>query len=62
MKKARKSRVDSIELNVYRIGVGLYYTVTPYDKKSRQIPSSVNCAYNEQYYSAEMLLKVAKAL
>jgi len=40
----------------------LYYAVTPYDKKGREIPSSVNCVYNSEYYAYEDILSTAQAL
>jgi hypothetical protein len=68
MKKLRKPRVDSIVVDgipslYYQEGVDFYYyLVRLYDKKGREIPSSVNCAYSSAYYSHEQILKMAKAL
>jgi hypothetical protein len=68
MKKARKSRVASAFISLLH-GIqtedgtqAIYYMVTPYDKKGREIPSSVNCAYNSEYYSYESILPTAQAL
>ena len=68
MKKARKSRVSSAAVSLlYGIPPeegtqAVYYVVTPYDKKGREIPSSVNCAYNSEYYSYDSILPTAQAL
>ena len=68
MKKSRKSRVAAAFISVFH-GVetedgthAVYYMVTPYDKKGREIPSSVNCAYNSEYYSYDDILPTAQAL
>lgn len=68
MKKARKSRVFSASVSLlYGVPTedgtqAVYYVVTPYDKKGREIPSSVNCAYNSDYYAYESILPTAQAL
>jgi hypothetical protein len=68
MKKSRKSRVAAAFISVFH-GIetedgthSVYYVVTPYDKKGREIPSSVNCAYNSEYYSYDDILPTAQAL
>ena len=68
MKKARKSRVSSASISLF-YGIptdegtqALYYVVTPYDKKGREIPSSVNCVYNSEYYAYDEILSTAQAL
>jgi hypothetical protein len=40
----------------------VYYTVVPYDKKGREIPSSVNCCYNSDYFEHEDILMITQAL
>ena len=68
MKKARKSRVSSATVSLLygaptEEGTqAVYYVVTPYDKKGREIPSSVNCAYNSEYYAYDDILPTAQAL
>jgi hypothetical protein len=68
MKKSRKSRVSSASVSLlYGIhteegGQAIYYVVTPYDKKGREIPTSVNCAYNSDYYAYDEILPTAQAL
>lgn len=62
MKKSRKSRVVSASLETM-IGIaGVYYLVTPYDKRGREIPSSVHCAYNSEYFSPQQAFTISQAL
>jgi hypothetical protein len=68
MGKTRKSRVSSASVSLlYGVQTeggtqSVYYVVTPYDKKGREIPSSVNCVYNSDYYSYDEILPTAQAL
>jgi hypothetical protein len=62
MKKSRKSRVASASVQTMVGLAGVYYLVTPYDKKGREIPSSVQCAYNAEYFSPQQAFMVSKAL
>lgn len=62
MKKARKSRVASASVEVMVGMAGVYYLVTPYDKKGREIPSSVQCAYNAEYFTPQQAFAISKAL
>jgi len=62
MKKTRKSRVVSAAVETMLGSAGVYYLVTPYDKKGREIPSSVQCAYNADYFSPQQLFTIAQAL
>ena len=62
MKKTRKSRVASASLETMVSIVGVYYLVTPYDKKGREIPSSVHCAYNTEYFSPQQAFTMSRAL
>jgi hypothetical protein len=58
----KKSRAVYASLQTY-IGVNhMYYLVTPYDKKGREIPTSVNCAYNAEYYTPDQAMLMAGAL
>ena len=68
MKKARKSRahsaligtfLGSINIQVYQT---VYYTVIPYDKKGREIPSSVNCCYHAGYFDHDEILTITQSL
>jgi hypothetical protein len=64
MKKFKKSRVVYASLSVIvgpKSGYE-YYLVTPYDKKGREIPSSVNCAYNSAYFESEEAMLMSEAL
>ena len=68
MKKARKSRAYAAFANTF-YGMSnnegnrtVYYAVIPYDKKGREIPSSVNCCYNSDYFEHEDILMITQAL
>ena len=60
----RKSRVAYAFINVFRSRANseTYYGVIAYDKKQREIPSSVNCCFNGDYYRTEQIVTLAKAL
>jgi hypothetical protein len=62
MKKARKSRVHSAALQTMAGMHQLFYLVIPYDKKQREIPSSVNCAYNSEYFTPSEALNMSQSL
>lgn len=62
MKKSKKSRAVYAALNSFKGLVHEYYLVIPYDKKGREIPSCVNCAYNSHYFSREEAMLMAGAL
>jgi hypothetical protein len=62
MKKSRKSRVASTSVETMIGLAGVYYLVTPYDKKGREIPSSVQCAYNAQYFTPHQVFQISTAL
>jgi hypothetical protein len=62
MKKTRKSRVTSATIETMVGLTGVYYLVTPYDKKGREIPSSVHCAYNSEYFSPQQTFTMSRAL
>jgi hypothetical protein len=62
MKKTRKSRVASASIETMFGSAGVYYLVTPYDKKGREIPSSVLCAYNSEYFSPQQVFVISQAL
>jgi len=62
MKKFRQSRAVYASLQNYNGVVHSYFLVTPYDKKGREIPTSVNCAYNAEYYSADQAMLMAGSL
>jgi hypothetical protein len=59
---SKKSRVDSASVIPFFGARDVYYLVTPYDKKGREILSSVNCAFNSDYYTPEGALALSKAL
>ena len=68
MKKARKSRAHSALISTFN-GVlthegyqTVYYAVTPYDKKGREIPSSVTCCYNTDYFGHDEIFTITQSL
>jgi len=68
MTQKRKSRTFAAFVNTFR-GVineegwrSVYHGVVAYDRKGREIPSSVNCCYNDDYYSTDQILPLAQAL
>jgi hypothetical protein len=62
MKKFRQSRAVYASLKTYSGFQNLYYLVIPYDKKGREIPTSVNCAYNSEYYTSDQAMLMAGSL
>ena len=62
MKKAKKSRVESVEVNLIQGFHDNYFLTVPYDKKDRVIPSSVECAFSALYYSEEEARQMLRAL
>lgn len=62
MRKAKKSRVDTVGINYLKGIHDLYYLVVPFDKKNRVIPSSVECAYNSRYYDEQTAINMLRAL
>lgn len=68
MRKVRKSRTQSAGIMIFSGKLNeegqseQYYAVIAYDKKGREIPSSVNCCYNSAYYAASDILSLAQAL
>jgi hypothetical protein len=62
MKKAKKSRVETVGIVLFQGVIDTYYMTVPYDKKSRVIPSSVECAYNAQYFSPQTTINMLRSL
>jgi len=62
MKKSKKSRVSFASYNLYSGTAGVYFLLVPYDKRGREIPSSVNCAYNSAYYGEDQILQMTRSL
>ena len=62
MKKNKKSRVETVGVLLFKGVIDTYYITVPYDKKSRIIPSSVECAYNSQYFSPQQTINMLRAL
>jgi hypothetical protein len=62
MKKAKKSRVETVGIVLFQGVNDTYYMTVPYDKKNRVIPSSVECAYNAQYFSPQTTVNMLRSL
>jgi hypothetical protein len=62
MKKTRKPRATQAALRIFQGIQDTYVTVIPYDRKGREIPSSVSCVYNTDFYTAEEARAMVKAL
>jgi len=62
MKKAKKSRVETVGIVLFQGVIDTYYITVPYDKKNRVIPSSVECAYNAQYFSPQTTVNMLRSL
>lgn len=62
MKKAKKSRVESVGVNLIQGFQDTYFLTVPYDKKNRIIPSSVECAYNTSYFDIETTRRMLRSL
>lgn len=62
MKKFKPSRAVFATAKLCKGSVNSYWIVTPYDKKYREIPTSVQCAYNTEYFSSEEAMSMATAL
>ena len=41
---------------------GGFYLVVPYDKRGKEIPSSVTTAYSAEYYSEEDAMQMSRSL
>ena len=62
MKKNKKSRVEHVGVQLFKGAIDTYYLTIPYDKKSRVIPSSVDCAYNTRYFDLQSTVNMLLAL
>jgi hypothetical protein len=62
MKKAKKSRVGNVGVQLFQGAIDTYYLTIPYDKKNRVIPSSVETAYNAAYFDLEVTRLMLLAL
>ena len=62
MKKTKKSRVENVGVQMFRGILDTYYLTIPYDKKNRVIPSSVECAYNANYFSPQDTVNMLRSL
>jgi hypothetical protein len=62
MKKAKRSRVENVSVQLLQGINHTYYLTVPYDKKNRVIPSSVECAYNAEYFDLQTTVNMLRAL
>jgi hypothetical protein len=62
MKKSKKSRVENVGVQLFQGVNHTYYLTVPYDKKNRVIPSSVECAYNSEYFDLQATVNMLRAL
>ena len=60
--KRKKSRVENVGVQIFQGGIDTYFLTVPYDKKNRVIPSSVECAYNSQYFGIQETVNMLRAL
>lgn len=61
-KKVKVPRVQSAFVDVCRTKLAFYWHPLPYDKKHRQIPTSVDCLFNQEYYEKEEAKAMLEAL
>jgi hypothetical protein len=62
MRKQKKSRVETVGVQVFKGVIDAYYMTLPYDKKNRVIPSSVECAYNARYFDFQETVNMLRSL
>lgn len=62
MRKPKKSRVETVGVQVFKGAIDSYYMTIPYDKKNRAIPSSVECAYNSRYFNFQETVNMLRSL
>ena len=60
--KRKKSRVETVGVQMFQGINDTYYLTVPYDKKNRVIPSSVQCAYNSRYFDLQATVNMLRAL
>jgi hypothetical protein len=62
MQKKKKSRVETVGVQMFTGVVDTFYLTVPYDKKNRVIPSSVECAYNARYFNFQETINMLRSL
>jgi hypothetical protein len=60
--KRKRSRVENVGVQLFQGVIDTYFLTVPYDKKNRVIPSSVECAYNADYFNVQAAVNMLKAL
>ena len=58
----RKQRVQGCIVQPCRTKLANYWQPLPFDKKDKFIPSSVDCLYNQDYYSIEDSSEMLRSL
>ena len=61
-KRSKKPRAVGADISLYVGYSGTFVMPLPYDKKGRIIPSSVECAYNFEYYNLPQIIDMVRAL
>ena len=60
--KKKKSRVEFVSYRVYRLKTADFVQPIPYDKRKREIPTSVNCMFSLEYFNVEDAVRMLEAL
>jgi hypothetical protein len=61
-KKVRKQRVQSACVKECRTKTTSFWNPLPYDKKSKEILSCVDCIFNKEYYQREDAIDMLRSL
>jgi hypothetical protein len=61
-KKIKKQRVRSALSDVCKTKVGVYWHPIPHDRKEKEILSSVDCLFSQEYYSREEAREMLRSL
>ena len=62
MKGPFKNRAQYTTIKFMPSVSGGFYLVVPYDKRGKEIPSSVTTAYSAEYYSEEDAMQMSRSL
>lgn len=60
--KVKKQRAQQVIMDVCRTKTSLFWQPLPFDKKDRFIPSSVDCLFNQEYYSRGQAAQMLRSL
>lgn len=61
-KKLKDPRVHFVIVDSLRIRLNQFWHPNPFDKKSKFIPSSVDCLFNKDYYSESQAARMLRSL